>query len=249
MLFFKSRKTMKTTTSGKMLRILAVTLLLISPNTGIRVYASLYLKESPFNFPENRSDSLGNKLKKVTSLQFGAGNGICAWGGTLGLNFTSIRPRNLGVSVHINGSMVRSRDIPVDYFEDGERVFAPKDYVNIISVNLVKEFLTRKKSIRFGMETGPSWVNCNKAEFRLNPNYNPNQDPNTNFFYTIGTHYKYYKSHSRINTIGFTLMGKMDFVLKRHTGLELSAFTNINTIRSVVGINIYFIFGRLDPRI
>jgi len=58
-----------------------------------------------------------------------------------------------------------------------ETAFCSRDYLSLISVTLVKEFSTSNKSMRFGIEAGPSRVKYNVAQFELNTSYDPDNPP------------------------------------------------------------------------
>jgi hypothetical protein len=94
--------------------------------------------------------------------------------------------------------------------------------------------------MRFGIEIGPSLVNFRKAEFEKNEDY----DPEAPWGLWNDTYYLYHKSHSGSSTIGLSVMGKMDFLFKRHNGLEIVIFTNINSLKPITGLGLYFIFGK-----
>ena len=185
----------------------------------------------------------GIDLTKRKISQFGSGLGICLKGVLFGMNYTYMGSKNWGVSIRYNSNIYKSKDIPFDYYEDGYRVFSPKDYVNLLSVNLLKGFTSSTRSSRFGFEAGPSWVNYSKAEFDQNPSYDPNPDPDINWIYKIGTKYKYDKSHRRNNTIGLSLMAKLEYLIAPYAGMEFAIFSNLNTLSSVTGICISFNFG------
>jgi hypothetical protein len=185
----------------------------------------------------------GKDLTKRTISQFGTGLGVCLKGVLFGMNYTFMGSGNLGISIRYNANIFKSKDVPSDYYEDGYRVFSPKDYVNLLSVNLLKGFTTSSRSARFGFEAGPSWVNYSKAEFEPNPNYDPNPDPDINWIYKIGTRYKYYKNHSGNNTIGLSLMAKLEYLFVPYAGMEFALFTNINNLLPVTGACISLNFG------
>ena len=185
----------------------------------------------------------GKDLTRRTISQFGTGSGICLKGILFGMNYTFIGSRNWGGSISYHANIFKTRDVPSDYYDDGYRVFSPKDYVNMLSLSLLKGFTFPDRSARFGIEAGPSWVNYNKAEFELNSQYDPNPDPNVNWIYKIGKVYKYNKSHARSNTIGLSLTAKMEYLITPYAGMEFALFTNINKIQPVTGICISFNFG------
>jgi hypothetical protein len=171
--------------------------------------------------------------------------GIYLRGITAGLGYSLIRNNYLGGNINFKANIFKSRNAPTDYYDDGYRVFAPKDYVNILSLNLVKEFTVPRKSMRLGLEAGPSWVNYSKAEFEPNSSYDPNPDPHVNWIYQIGTKYKYFKSHTAGNTIGVSLKAKMVFPISSFSGIELSVFGNINNLKSVAGLEFVMILGKV----
>jgi hypothetical protein len=236
----------KTTASKNIIRFLLVISVLISGYASVPLFALPHIKELPRNF-NTTYDSLGNNLRKESLFQFGFGGGKCLKGGSIGFEYTLIRQNNWGMNISYKSNIYKSKDIPSDWSEGG-RTFYPKDYINILSFNLLREFSVPQKNIRFGIEGGLSWIRYSQAQLELNPSYDPNIDPEINWLYKIGTSYKYDKSHSRSNTAGASFRVKVEFLLSRHTGFELAAFTNINSIRSTAGLEVHFIFGRLKPR-
>ena len=187
--------------------------------------------------------SPGKDYTKRTISQFGTGLGICLRGGLIGFSYTFAGSKKLGVSIRYKANIFKSGDVPSDYYEDGYRVFSPKDYMNILSLNLLKTLSNSGKPTRFGFEAGPSWVNYNKAEFELNPQYDPNPDPDVNWIYKIGTKYKYNKDHTGSNTIGLSLMAKVESLFAPWAGMEFALFTNINSLHTISGFAIFMNFG------
>jgi hypothetical protein len=236
----------KTTALKNAIRILLVILVLISRNAGTPLFAHQYIKGLPYNL-NTMNDNRGNNLKKESLFQFGFGGGICLKGGSIGFDYTFIRSNNWGGNISYKSNIIKSEDIPTDWNEGG-RTFYPKDYVKLLSFNLLREFSTSQQYIRFGVEGGLSWVIYSQAQLELNPSYDPDPDPEINWLYKIGTKYKYNKSHSRSNTVGVSLRVKTEFLLSHSIGFELAAFTNINSIKPTIGLELHFIFGRLKPR-
>jgi uncharacterized protein YceK len=191
--------------------------------------------------------SPGTDFTKRTISQFGTGLGLCLKGGFIGLNYTFIGSKRWGVSLSYNANPFKPSDVPSDY----DRVFIPRNYVNVISINLLKAFPVSKSNSRFSIESGPSWVSFSKGEIVLNPNYDPNYgDPNyddTSWFWRLwngsGTKYKYNKSHSAKSTIGASIMAKMEFLYAPYGSLGLALFTNINNLRTIAGFGLYVNFG------
>ena len=186
------------------------------------------------------TNSKENNNKSKPLLYGGFGLGLSNRGGILWLDYTLITSNNWGGNIGIKTTMAKSKDTPSDYFDDGKRTFSPKDYVSIISFNLVKEFPTPEEKFRYGIEAGPSWIRYSKAEFKINPNYHP--DDGSGWWFST---YKYYKSHTITSTIGLSLRAKMEFLSGRHIGFDLAAFTNINMIKPVIGIESCFHFGKV----
>jgi hypothetical protein len=187
--------------------------------------------------------SPGKDFTKRTISQFGTGLGFCLRGALFGLNYIFIGSKNWGGSIRYKTNIFKSKDVPSDYYDDGYRVFSPKNYVNILSLNMLKGFTTSTRSARFGIEAGPSWVRYSKAEFEPNTHYDPNPDPDVNWLYKIGTKYKYYKDHAKSNTIGLSLIAKLEYLFAPYAGMEFALFTNINSLQPITGICISCNFG------
>jgi hypothetical protein len=225
-------------TARNIIRISVITITLILGSVIKPLFAFGTIKE----LSDLSTDTVKVGQQKVRKhlMQFGPGVGYCFPGFNLDMNCTYISSNLIGGSVTLSANVIKSHDTPDDYFDDGHRSFAPKNYVYIISIDFYKAFLTQKKSFRFGFEIGPSLVNFRKAEFEKNENY----DPEAPWGLWNDTYYLYHKSHSGNSTIGLSVAGKMDFLFKRHNGLEISIFTNINSLKSVAGLGLYFVFGK-----
>jgi hypothetical protein len=203
----------------------------------------------------NPKDSLANNHAKKFIFHFGIGGGFGLisegrdtifddknFAGLLGMDFTFILPGNWGGNISCKGNMTKSKEVPSDYYDDGARVFSPRNYFNMISINLIREFSFSNKSVRLGLEAGPSWVSYSKAEFQPNPNYHPSDDHSSWWFST----YKYYKSHSRTKAVGASLGVRAKFLPVPLVGIELEAFTNINSIKPTTGFMVHFILGNFN---
>lgn len=155
------------------------------------------------------------------------------------MDYTFIFSDNWEGNISFKSDIAKSKNTPSDYFEDGYRTFPPKDYVGIISLNLVKEFSTDQKTFRNGIEAGSPYVIYSEAELELNPDYDPE---------SLGwwvSPYKYNKSHIASNTIGLSFNAKLKFLSGRHIGFDLALFTNINSIKLVMCIESCFHFGKV----
>jgi len=169
---------------------------------------------------------------KETPTFFGLGGGFCFPGSLWGVRYTFMWPSRWGGSIGLNSNIFKSDNVPPDYYDDDKRAFAPRDYVNSFAFNIVKDFRSPKESTRYGLEFGPSLVIYREAQFELNTG-------------STWPDYNYQKSHSRENALGLSIRAKMQFLFSNSSGLELAAFTNINSVRSVVGFEIDLILGRM----
>jgi len=172
-------------------------------------------------FTLNAEDSKGKPL-----IYGGLGIGIGNRGFVLSNDLTFVLSNNWGGNISYKMNFAKSKDIPDDFYDYGLWRTPPYDYVFILSLNLIREFPAPKNTLRYGIEAGPSWINYQKADL---------------------SNYKdvYSYNHTISNTIGLSLRGKVEFLLNRSIGIEIAAFTNINCINSVIGIECFFHFGRL----
>jgi len=228
---------------NKIIRFLLVLLAVVLKDVNTPLLGQPHIEELSYNL-NTISKNPRNNINGRSLVEFGFGGGICLKGGSVGFEFTLISPNNWGGNISYKSNIFKSEDMPSDW-ADGGRTFYPKNYNNLVSLNLVREFSTSQNKTRFGIESGLSWVMFSQAQLELNPGYDPNSDPDVNWLYKIGTNFKYNKSHYRSSTIGAAFRVKVEFLLSRHTGFELAAFTNINSLRSTAGLELHFIFGRL----
>jgi len=187
-----------------------------------------------------QTDSVEIQPDKIGIWYFGIGGGAVTRGGTFDLSFTMTSINYWGGSVNFRAGILKSENVPSDYYEDGLREIAPKDYLDVVTLNLVKKFPTIYKSVRFGVEAGPSWVRYNTAEFTLNPDYNDPED-----WWWPFPRYKYFKSHVAENTAGLSLAAKVEFPVIFFMSFDLSLYTVINNIQSIVGLDICIDFGKV----
>ena len=183
----------------------------------------------------------GMDFTKRTISKFGAGIGICLKGAFLGLNYTFIGSKSWGASISYNANPFKALEIPSDY----DRPFSPKDYINVISLNLLRAFPPSNSNSRFSIEAGPSWVNYSMAKIELSPHYNPNYDEESWFWnlWNGKSRYKYDKSHSGSSTIGASIMAKMEFLYAPYASIGLTLFININSLQTIAGFGLYYSFG------
>lgn len=182
-------------------------------------------------------DSLTKYNQTKWLAQAGIGGGICIKGSIWGLYYTMISSNNWGGSCRFYWNIFKSQNVPPDYYDDGARVFAPKDYLNTLSFNLLKAFPSQNPNLRISIEAGPALVIYRKAEFELNPSYSPD-------YPMPGSIYLYNKSHPREFTIGGTLMVKFEILPSKSGGLEFAIFSNFNKYQTITGLEMSIILGR-----
>jgi len=184
-----------------------------------------------------QTDSIESKENKIGMLYFGVGGGPCTRGGSFDLSINIASSKYIGGGINFKPGIMKSNNVPSDYYDDGLRVFSPKDYLDVLSFNFLVQFPTKSPLIRFGFETGPSWVRYNLAEFQLNPYYN---DPD----WPLPQH-KYHKSHVVKSTAGIYIAAKLNFPFISFFGADLSLYTVINKIQSVIGFDICLNLGKV----
>ena len=171
--------------------------------------------------------------KKLFSI-FGLGFGACSAGGLWDLDLLISGTNGWGGGFGYTGSIIKSKNIPTDYFSDKWRVFSPSDYLNILSFNVIKEFPLPAKSARLGLDLGPSLVIFSTAEFMLNPDY-----PSP-----LSIH-KYYTYHNGVSVPGLSLRTRLEIPISHSFGITAALFGNINSIKSIAGFEFLFNFGHV----
>jgi hypothetical protein len=183
------------------------------------------------NCTYSQADSLITNKTLLSKYYVGFGAGFCNKGLEVGLSSTFILSNDWGGSIRFNSNFFEAKNLPPDYYDfvlfmpflsNG----LPSDNVNVLSFNLIKEFPTRSKLIRFGIEMGPSLVNYKIANFR----------PVSNPIPFLGSNYDIIRDKQ--STVGLSLRLKAEFPLTRFAGLEIAAYTNVNGLQSVSGIEL-----------
>jgi hypothetical protein len=172
---------------------------------------------------------------KVSFLEFnlGFGGGICTRGGIVGYSNTLVFSNDWGAGMSIKSNLFKTEKLPDDFHKSNTwNITPPLDYVHVLSLTLIKKFPTSSKKIKIGIEGGPSAVRYNFAYFKLNPNY-----PGPNGFEN-----KYNKYRSKKTAIGFSCRVKTEFIT-RFGGLEMALFTDMNELKSVLGLEFYINFA------
>jgi hypothetical protein len=155
--------------------------------------------------------------------------------GLFGLEYRFVISGSWGGSLNYKAAIHKSDNVPADYYDDGLRLFAPKDYFEIISLNLVKEFSNSKKTLKYGLEAGPSWVNYSVAEITPNPDYDPEKFMS----------FLYWKTHNREQAVGALFRARVDYWPIPYLGFELAAFTTLNKVKPGFGFDLHIMVGNI----
>lgn len=159
----------------------------------------------------------------------------------IGLNYTFVFSQKWGASIDYKLAAMKYKNLPDDYFDDGLRLFTPRDFFEVISLNLVREFSTSKKSLKFGLEAGPSWVTYSVAEISPNSDY----DPEKPFSFL------YHKSHEASRDVGACFRAKIKYmpVIKdmpvQSFGVEFAVFADINKVKPGFGFDFRCVVGNM----
>jgi len=180
---------------------------------------------------QGQADSLRIVKGIPVNAYLGIGGGVNTRGGNIDMSLTVTSKGGMGGSLHYIPGSINLKDVPEDYYEGFLRFATPAHTLQVLSVNFVKKFSNKKGTLRFGLETGPSWGWYNIVELRLNP------------YYPEPLEYKYNKIRTKKNGFGFFLAMTTDFPFTRFLGCDISLFTNLNSIQSFVGLDFSFILG------
>ena len=190
-----------------------------------------------FNYGYSQTASLENNRPKIAKLYLSCGGIGYNEVNVVGLNSTFILSNDWGGSISYQQSFLRTRNIPDDY-SPGLCLFdcSQLDYTRVLALKILKEFPISTKLIRFGIESGPSWVEYYFARFRPG-NFSGGGSSNYTLYYDVK------------NTVGLVLKAKVEFPLTRFAGLELAAMVNINEFKSFIGMEINWTLGVVRARI
>lgn len=184
-----------------------------------------------------QTDSLIIKKPQSGAFYFGLGAGFGSCGSTWGLRGEYISKTGWGPGISLKTNIVKNKNTPDDYYVDGNRSISPKDYLTLLSIGMIKEFPISEKLNKIGIEAGISYVKYNIAQFEWNSGYDPGASP------WFGNTKRYYKSHSATRTIGLDLRTKAELLHDNGTIIELALYSNINSLRNVIGLELYVAFG------
>lgn len=181
----------------------------------------------------SQTDSLKTIKPQSTLWYMGLGTGPNTRGMNFNWSITVTSMNGLGASLNLYTGFIRLENVPSDYYSDWFRWTTPSDRFTVLSCNLVKKFISPKGSFRLGFEAGPAWVYTDLLTLELNPRY---PDP---------FEYKYNKIHTIRNSTGLTLAIKSDFPFLNVGGVDVALIGVINSYRSIVGLDVCIIFGRV----
>ena len=176
---------------------------------------------------------------KLSNLYFGLGASVPKYGG---FSATFILSNDWGGSISYKRSYPKAKNLPSNYKLATGGFFPakiPKDYIQMLSLTLIREFPTSNHKIRFGIETGPSWNYYKITKFT------PQKATQSNFFGWISTSSNHSRTYDITNSIGMTLRAKVDILFSKALGMEFAIFSNINAVRPLIGLECYFIFGKI----
>ena len=182
-----------------------------------------------------QSDSL-QAGKKLAALYTSLGIDFCSNGLGVSVNGTFILSNNWGGNVRFNFNAVEAKNLPDDYYDFvlfipwGSNGL-PTDKYNMLSFNMVKEFMLSTKYLRFGVEFGPSLVMAQISEFT--PVENPIPFFGSNYTITM----------DKKNALGLSLRGKVEAPVTRYAGVEIALFTNLNGVKSIIGMDFCLTLG------
>jgi hypothetical protein len=183
-----------------------------------------------------QTDSLTADTGENIIWYFDIGLGPNTRGANFDLSFTLSSANVMGGSINFRAGYVTMKDIPSDYYEGFMRKLAPaSDFIDL-SLNLTLKFSGSEKHLRFGFETGPSFLWYDKVELVLNPRY-------PDLF-----EYKYNKIRTVNNTIGFHCAMKFEIPALDHLGCSFILFCNINNVQSLFGLDVCISLGKVRKK-
>jgi hypothetical protein len=97
----------------------------------------------------------------------------------------------------------------------------PVDHVSSYSMRLVKEFPTRLKRFKLGVEGGPAYIKQGVANFSMDK---------SGLFGTT----RYFVSYANKNALGLTFRAKANAKLNHYLGIETAVVSGVNRYRSFV---------------
>ncbi|NQU85624.1 MAG: hypothetical protein HQ541_07675 [Mariniphaga sp.] len=179
-----------------------------------------------YSQPDVKIDSTQN----LKLMYYGAGGSII--GGSLGMSFTTVRSNNSGVCISFESNYQKAENIP--HGREWELITGPNDKIHAISLRMVKELPTNSNKVRFGFETGPSFMLYKKAKFRIQESY---------FLWFPITYTN--KSYDQKYTVGLSFKAKIEFPVLPFAGTEVTLNANLNGYQSYLSLDLYLTLGRV----
>lgn len=177
-------------------------------------------------------DSLKINKLQLSKYQIGVGFGFGAKGNISGINGAILFSNNFGASISYRYNTFKPDNLPLGYSKGAFEVFEPANHLNIISLSLIKNFISYPGKFKFGIEAGPSYDKYRYVTIVPNPKYNPN---NWNTFLLR----KFLKEENEKNSTGLSLKAKTELEMSKYASIEFTIFSNINSMQSFIGIEFY----------
>lgn len=202
------------------------------PDSRERIVFYSHIPLSGISAVKVASDTL---ILRYGSLGFGLGSGYIAEGVSMDLGYSFIR-NNIGGSIRIKEIWSDASDLPDDYTG-----FFHNDNIFILSGLVTAKTLTEKRNVWYGGGIGPSMVSFNKEIETLNPRYNPDsEDP-----WDVLNLNKYIRDTQIDKVAGLNLRGEIGLLLSDYFGIEMALWSNLNTFKSLIGLEFKMVFGRV----
>lgn len=146
---------------------------------------------------------------------------------SVGVRSSVIFKNNFGINVNIKSYQIKSADAPEGWSARG-------DILNEYSICLVKEFYNKNPSIRLGLDVGVGLIDYAKANYIKHEGLD-------RLFGKYHTDYDYNPIEA-----GIIIRGRFEFLISRIYGMEVALTGNINKHKPILGIELYFMFGRVN---
>jgi hypothetical protein len=189
-------------------------------------------------------DTIKDRRARLTALYLSLGSdlGYSDFFPRAGIAGSFILANNWGGSISMKTAMFRARNLPLDYRPGGFFLFGdgiPDDGMTMISLCVMREFPSRSKMVRFGLEGGPSLVGYDEVYFT------PNEYSGPTLF---GPPSNYSSDYVTKKTAGLALRAKIEFPLTRYAGCEFAVNSNLNMLRPFIGAEIHLTLGVVRGR-
>ncbi len=202
-----------------MKKMVNIFLVLILSTISIKIYSQAH------NPVINKSDS--------SDVSFGIGAGINLSGVTAVISGTYHVSDDWGVCIHYKMNFIKAKNLPEDVNSVNTNLIPPHDNINILSLNLCKEFAANHRKLKFGVEGGPAYILYRLTNFKINPHYNTSGGEFSfdNLFVN-----KFVKSSDFYSSVGLSLKVRARYYLMEGVGFETALFANINVYKPIVGL-------------